>query len=83
MTDDRTLTEAEVLEAARAIRELQALRRLATYNGGGTIKIDGVVSGLSSIPMTANEFQAVLALLMERHALLLAGLNIELEKELA
>jgi hypothetical protein len=69
------LTESEVLAAARSIRELQSLRVAAKGAAPAKIEMDGR-STHWSIPLEPDEFQAVLALLIERHTIVLASLGI-------
>lgn len=72
------LTEAEVLAAARSIRELEVLRQLQENTMlPARIAIKGSIAGIDSIPLEQDEFQAVVALLIERHTTLIASLNIE------
>lgn len=72
------LTEAEVLAAARSIRELEVLRTLKDNTVlPARLTIKGSVAGIDSIPLEQDEFQAVIALLIERHTTLIASLNIE------
>lgn len=76
MVDDRTLTEREVLAAARTIRELEALRRVQGRTGAGKIVLRSAVDGISEIQLEADEVEGVIALLIERHTSVLTGLNI-------
>ncbi|MGH6746404.1 hypothetical protein [Novosphingobium sp.] len=77
-TDKERLTEAEVLAAARSIRELEVLRQLQENTVlPARITIKGSIAGIDSIPLEQDEFQAVVALLIERHTTMIASLNIE------
>jgi len=70
--EERTLTEAEVKRAASSVHCLEALRRLQGCMGELFI-------GGTKIPLTDNEADAVVALLIERHASFLTGLGVALE----
>lgn len=79
---DRTLTEREVVAAARAVHELRALRGMIRHGcRDGEIKLKGVLNGVTMIPLYADEVQACIALLIERHSTFLASLNITLEED--
>lgn len=69
------LTEDEVFAAARSIVELKNLRALQNHNATGTINVRGTSYGLMS-----DEVDAILALLIERHSVLITGLGIKLDQ---
>lgn len=77
MTEAPILTEQEILAAARAIRELQTLRGLQAHPSalGGKITLQGGGSTII-LPMEVDEFAAVIALLIERHTVVVASLGV-------
>ena len=71
------MTEREILAAARSVRELRALRDIQQQigtTGKGRIGMSNM--GYEAIPLETDEFQAVIALLIERHATMIASLGI-------
>lgn len=71
------LTEREVVKAAGAIHCLEALRLTRdNYKAPSTIQLKGSLAGMTAIPLTAEDTEAVLAFLIERHTTFLTGLNV-------
>lgn len=79
------LTEREILAAARSIRELEPLRLIQNEERRlpARITISGSYAGIDSIPLERDEFDAILALLIERHTSVISSLNIEPKVEAA
>lgn len=74
------LTERELLEGARVVRELEKLRAIQPAPGGATLKLPGSYSGITEVSLSSADYQAVVALLIERHSTFLASLDVELEE---
>lgn len=73
------ITRAEVRVAASSLTALSYLDGVVGYGGGGGIVLNTVHRGISSIPLSAHDFDAVVDFLRERHEALLTSLEVDPE----
>lgn len=73
------ITRKELRAAASSLMALDYLEGVEDYEGGGALCLSRPYAGVSSIPLSANDFGAVLGFLIERHELLLSGLEVDTE----
>lgn len=74
------ITERELILGACSVRELEKLRLLQDHAHGATIKLPVTLHGMSELTIMDVEFQAIIALLIERHSVFLGGLDVELNQ---
>lgn len=72
----------ELRAATRALGNLDRLGGFLGYEGGGSLHLAGgaAYNGMTSLPIDANDFAAVIGLLMERNEQVLIGLDLEIEE---
>lgn len=76
------ITERELTAAANSVAALRSLRALRVTVDRAThsqIRIHSP-NGSTELPLFNDELEAVVALLIERHSVFLAGLDVELEE---
>lgn len=76
-----TLNEREVLAAAKSINALRVLRQVNTCAQGSVVQLATNAAGVSALPLSVTETDAIVGLLIERHEAFLSALNIELEED--
>jgi len=75
------ITERELIAASNSVKALRSLRQLQgaiDRNACAQVRIQSP-KGSTELPLFDDELEAVVALLIERHSVFLAGLDVELE----
>jgi hypothetical protein len=73
------ITRKEVRVAAASINALSYLDGLGGYDRGGQLTLNTQYAGITSIPLSSNDFDAVVNFLRERHEALLTSLEVDPE----
>ena len=71
------ITRREVRVAAASLTALGYLDGVEGHTGGGQINLSRAHRGISSIPLSSHDFDAVVNFLRERHEALLTSLEVD------